>query len=89
MITGPSGPPSCGVTEPVRDRLVLGLGQPAVAADVQVDPAVLVGVGLARDQDHLRSDHPGFRDDRAARFDHQLGRPAANLARTAPSIAAA
>ncbi len=66
--------------ELVADRLVDGLGQARELADIQVDPAVQVVVGLARHQQHLGRDHAGLGHQPAARLCHHVGDVAETLA---------
>jgi len=56
----------------IPDRLVHRLGEPAELADVQVDPAQLVLLGLLRHEHDFRLDHAGIADHAAARLDDGL-----------------
>jgi hypothetical protein len=57
------------VTIVVADRLVHGFGETAELADVEIDPAHIVLVGLLRHQDDFRLDDAGIADHAAARLD--------------------
>ena len=59
-----------GRHELVADRLVDRFGQPRELADVEIDPAMQVVLGLLRHQQHLGGDHAGLGHQTAAGFGH-------------------
>ena len=57
----------------VADGFVHGFGESAEFAAVEVDPAEVVVLGLAGDEDDFGFDDAGFGDEVAAGFDHDVG----------------
>src|SRR5215471_57528 len=69
----PHCPAVAGCADPVFNALVHGLGEAVELAHVEIDPALVLVVALARDQHHLALDHASIADDRAAGLHHELG----------------